>query len=356
MQGKDVGVPGWILFTGTLIFGATIAVCGSAAHDGANPTETSTRARSHPFLSQYIRPADVPFPKDNAYTPARDRLGRLLFFDPRLSGSNWISCASCHNPGLSWGDGLPRAIGHGMQTLGRRTPTILNLAWADAVFWDGRADTLEAQALGPISAPGEMNLPVADLANKLASIDGYRALFAEAYPGEPLAPETVAKAIATFERGIVSADAPFDRWAAGDDRAMADNAQRGFVLFNTTARCAKCHSSWRFTNDSFHDIGLPGADVGRGAMLKDVPVMQHAFKTPTLRDVDRRAPYMHDGSLATLEDVVEFYDRGGAVTRDSLSPDMKRLGLSVEEKHQLIAFLHALTSPQQSIAMPPLPR
>jgi len=231
-----------------------------------------------------------------------------------------------------------------------------SLAWADAVFWDGRADTLEQQALGPISAPGEMNLLVGDLGRKLASIEGYRTLFAEAYPGEPLAPPTVAKAIATFERGVVSVKSPFDRWVANDDTAMSEDAARGFVLFNTKANCAKCHNGWRFTDDSFHDIGLPSSDMGRGALLKDIPSMQHAFKTPTLRDVDRRAPYMHDGSLATLDEVIEFYDRGGAVARESLSPDVKRLGLTSEEKQQLIAFLHTLTSPPESITVPALPR
>jgi cytochrome c peroxidase len=347
MHARNIGVPAAVLATGALIFGLSIVVRGAPA---------TTRTLGSSFLPQYTRPTDIPFPKDNAYTPARERLGRLLFFDPRLSGSNWISCASCHNPGFSWGDGLPRALGHGMQTLARRTPTILNLAWADAVFWDGRADTLEQQALGPISAPGEMNQPAGDLGKKLASIEGYRTLFAEAYPGEPLAPPTVAKAIATFERGIVSVKSPFDRWVASDDRAISEDAARGFVVFNAKAGCAKCHSGWRFTDDGFHDIGLPGVDVGRGALLKDIPSMQHAFKTPTLRDVDRRAPYMHDGSLATLEDVIDFYDRGGAAARESLSPDVKRLGLTGDEKQQLIAFLHTLTSPPESIAVPALPR
>jgi cytochrome c peroxidase len=243
-----------------------------------------------------------------------------------------------------------------MQTLGRRTPTILNLAWADAMFWDGRADTLEAQALGPIEAEGEMNLPLAELATKLSAIEGYRTLFAAAYPGEPIAPPTIAKAIATFERAVVSADAPFDRWIAGDEAAISTEAQRGFVLFNTKARCALCHSGWRFTNDSFHDIGVATTDAGRGSVLPGIPVMQHAFKTPTLRDVARRAPFMHNGSVATLEEVIELYDRGGLVQRASLSPDLKPLGLSAGEKRELSAFLRTLTSPDQPVMLPALPR
>jgi cytochrome c peroxidase len=339
-----------------LVFGVAIGLKGTSPDARSGRSVSSERLLSSPFLAEYARPGQVPHPEDNAYTPARETLGRMLFFDPRLSGSNWISCASCHNPALSWGDGLPRAIGHGMQELGRRTPTILNLAWAEAMFWDGRADTLEAQALGPIQAAGEMNLALDKMIDKIAALDGYRRLFAAAYPGEPIAPATIAKAIATFERRVVSSESAFDRWVAGDDEAIDADARRGFVLFNTTARCSKCHTGWRFTDDSFHDIGVAGADQGRGVLFKDIPVMQHAFKTPTLRDADRRAPYMHDGSVATLADVVDFYDRGGDAKRDSLSPDMKRLGLSAEEKRQLVAFLHTLTGPETAVVVPALPR
>src|SRR5689334_8661750 len=151
MHARNIGVPASVLATGALIFGLSMVVRGAPS---------TTRALGSSFLPQYTRPTDIPFPKDDAYTPARERLGRVLFFDPRLSGSNWISCASCHNPGFSWGDGLPRAIGHGMKELGRRTPTILNLAWASSLFWDGRAGSLEEQALGPVQAPGEMNQPL----------------------------------------------------------------------------------------------------------------------------------------------------------------------------------------------------
>src|SRR5262249_52406282 len=148
---------------------------------------------------QYRRPASIPFPAENGYTKDRELLGRTLFFDPRLSGSNFISCATCHNPAFSWGDALPKGIGHGMKEVGRRTPTILNLAWTERLFWDGRADSLEAQALGPIAAAGEMNMPLDELLPKLASLEGYRRLFEIAYPGEGITKTTVAKAIATFE-------------------------------------------------------------------------------------------------------------------------------------------------------------
>jgi cytochrome c peroxidase len=308
------------------------------------------------FGKDYTRPIGVPEPDDNRVTPARELLGRTLFFDPRLSGSNWISCASCHNPGLGWSDGLPRAIGAGMRTLDRRTPTILNLAWSDSLFWDGRADSLEQQALGPVEAAGEMNLPLDQLAAKLRGIEGYRRLFADAYPGEPIGPPTVAKAIAAFERTLVSATAPFDRWIAGDQNAMSDDAKRGFVVFNQEGRCAKCHEGWRFTDDSFHDIGISTDDPGRGALLKDIPAMASAFKTPTLRNVDQRAPYMHNGSQATLEEVVDLYDRGGVVQRASVSPEIVPLNLTATQKRDLIAFLRTLSSQDQPVVVPALPR
>ncbi len=307
------------------------------------------------FAQAYSRPAATPYPPDNQYTEARDVLGRALFFDPRLSVSRALSCASCHNPGFSWGDGLGKGVGHGMKELGRRTPTILNVAFADALFWDGRAATLEEQALGPIASAGEMNMPLDDMVRRLQAIPEYKPLFKAAYPGEPISPALVAKAIATFERTIVSGTAPFDLLVAGDDGAISASAKHGFVVFNTTGTCAACHSGWRFTDDSFHDIGVASADVGRGKLLQ-LETMQYAFKTPTLRNVDRRVPYMHDGSEQTLEDVIELYDHGGRERRPSLSPDIHPLGLSRREKRDLVAFLHALTSADPPIAVPELPR
>jgi cytochrome c peroxidase len=174
------------------------------------------------------------------------------------------------------------------------------------LFWDCRAESLEEQALGPIAAVGEMNMPLEDLIPKVAAIEGYRRLFAMAYPGERLSGQTLAKAIATFERTVVSGLAPFDEWVAGQEEAIPESAKRGFVLFNDKARCAACHSGWNFTDGSFHDIGLPSADPGRGKFLPKITRMQHAFKTPTLRNVDHRAPYMHDGSVATLREVIDL--------------------------------------------------
>jgi cytochrome c peroxidase len=331
---------------------AAFASAGSSA--GSERGGRPELYRSH--LENYRRPGAVEFPHENRFTPDRELLGRTLFFDPRLSGSNFISCATCHNPGLSWGDGLPRAIGDGMKVLGRRTPTILNLAWAGALFWDGRSETMEDQCLGPIRSPAEMNQPAAELIQELGSLQGYQELFERAYPGEGISEATIAKAISTFERTIVSGEAPFDRWLEGEDGAVSESGKRGFLLFNTKAGCAECHSGWRFTDDSFYDIGIAGDDIGRGATFPGVALMQYAFKTPTLRDVDRRYPYMHDGSEKTLEDVVELYDLGGRVKRPSLSSLIKPLDLTDDEKRDLIAFLRTLTSLNEPIEIPPMPR
>jgi cytochrome c peroxidase len=243
-----------------------------------------------------------------------------------------------------------------MKVLRRRTPTILNVAWGDAMFWDGRAGTLEDQAVGPIAAVGEMNQPLAEITAKLSRIPGYRQMFDRAYPGEGISAATVAKAIATFERTIVSGDAPFDRWQNGDNGAIDAAAVRGFAVFNGQGRCATCHAGWRFTDDSFHDIGVAGTDLGRGAIITGVPATQFAFKTPTLRDVERRGPYMHDGTVATMEDVVELYDRGGDVKRPSLSSDIQPLHLSGEQKRDLVAFMKTLTSQDKPVVVPVLPR
>ena len=304
----------------------------------------------------YKRPASIPFPEDNPFTQAKAKLGQILYFDPRLSRSNMQSCASCHNPSFAWGDGLPKGVGDHMHELRRRSPTILNAAWSEALMWDGRFESLEEQALGPIQADVEMNMPLDELIEKLSEIEGYPPLFAGAFDGSlEITADKIAMALATYERTVISGEAPFDRWIKGQRRAISASAQRGFELFNNKARCAACHSGWRFTDDSFHDIGLPDDDIGRGAELPGIVKMQHAFKTPGLRNIDQRAPYMHDGSLVTLEEVIDHYDRGG-FKRPSLSDDMKPLDLTKQEKKDLIAFMESLTSDDDPVTYIQLPR
>jgi cytochrome c peroxidase len=303
----------------------------------------------------YRRPDTIPFPKDNPYTVEKAALGKKLFFDTRLSAANLLSCASCHSPAYGWGDGQPKGVGHNMKQLGRRSPTIVNAAYGAIFMWDGRAGSLEEQALGPIRADVEMNLPVDQLMEKLKGIPDYAPLFKAVFPKEGLAPESIAKAIATYERTVVSGRAPFDAWIEGDTKAISEEAKRGFVLFNTKAGCQECHGGWNFTDDSFHDIGLESSDIGRGKQLPTVIKMQQAFKTPGLREITRRGPYMHDGSIATLEAVMEHYDRGG-IKRPSLSELVKPLGLTKQESADLVAFMKTLTSEMDPTIVPVLPR
>jgi len=303
----------------------------------------------------YRRPSTIPFPKDNPYTPEKAALGKKLYFDTRLSVTSAQSCASCHSPSYGWADGLDVGVGHGMHKLGRHSPTVVNSAWGAIFMWDGRLATLEEQALGPIQSSGEMNMPLDHLMQRLAAIPEYKPMFANLFPKQGMTPQTLAEAIATYERTIVSERAPFDGWIDGDEKAISEAAKRGFALFNGKAQCAACHEGWNFTNDGFQDIGLSSTDIGRGAYAPGVIKMQHAFKTPGLREIGRRAPYMHDGSLATLEQVVDHYD-GGGVDRPSRSDLMHPLGLTAQEKSDLVAFLNSLSSNLTPTAAPVLPR
>jgi cytochrome c peroxidase len=308
------------------------------------------------WQEKYRRPAEIPFPDSNSYSDAKSRLGRMLFFDPILSGSQVRSCASCHNPALSWADGQPRAIGEKQVALPLRSPTLLNVAWTPKLGWDGHFRDLEAVAFGPISATANMNLPEKVLIDRLSAIPGYRDAFDTAFGKGAINRRKVELALATFERSIVSGEAPFDRWIKGDETAIDTAAKRGFNLFNGKAHCASCHSGWAFTDGSFHDIGTAkNDDIGRGRLFPTSVKLRYAFKTPTLRDVTRRAPYMHDGSIATLQAEIVLYDRGG-IARPSRSELISPLGLSEDEKADLISFLYTLNGASEAFAVSQLPR
>lgn len=315
----------------------------------------------HASLQAWKLPATPPHPADNAPTAARVELGKKLFFDPRLSGDGNMSCASCHNPLFGWSDALPTARGAKSQVLGRATPTIVNTAYNSLQMWDGRKKTLEDQALGPMEANVEMNADMSKLYSFLNGNAGYRELFQAAYPGQPIASETLSKAIASFERTVVSNDSAFDRWVAGDTKALSADQVRGFAVFIDPKKgnCAVCHSGANFTDNGFHNLGLasfgkPDADPGRFAQ-RALPVLKGAFKTPTVREAANTGPYFHDGSAATLMDVVEHYDRGGDV-RTNLSKDVRPLGLSTDEKRQLVGFMEALSNTPRAFQMTALPR
>ncbi len=334
---------------GVAAISMAVAMGASAAHASADMKPTKED------IKKFLRPAEIPQPRNNMITPERVELGKFLFFDPRLSGSNFISCATCHNPALGWSDAQPTAIGHGMGVLARSTPTIINTAYQRFQFWDGRARTLEKQALGPIEAGGEMAQSLDTLIPELQSIPKYQEMFEAAYPGEGINKNTIAKAIATFERTIVSGESAFDRWLKGVDGAMSDEAIRGFQVFKGKANCTACHDGFNFTDNGFHNIGLPDNKDGGRYEIKPIKVLKGAFKTPTLRDIALTAPYMHNGQYKTLEEVVEHYDMGGVENMGNLDPNMKKLNLTEKEKAELVAFMKALTSDPQEIVIPQLP-
>jgi cytochrome c peroxidase len=308
------------------------------------------------WQNQYHRPESIPFPAANPFTTQKAELGRMLFFDPLFSASQSISCASCHNPGLSWGDGRSRARGEGAAPMALRSPSLLNVAWMPRLGWDGKFRDLESVAFAPITGAANMNLPQPTLIARLSAVPGYVEAFSSVFGEEGITRHTIELALATYERTLVSQDAPFDRWIEGDVDAISPAAQRGFDLFNGKARCSGCHSGWPFSDGSFHDIGVGrDADIGRGRLFPTSVKLRYAFKTPTLRDVARRAPYMHDGSISTLAEVIELYDRGG-IERPSRSELISPLMLSQQEKADLLAFLETLTSTPRSVEVPVLPR
>jgi cytochrome c peroxidase len=305
----------------------------------------------------WLRPDAAPAPAENQPNEARIQLGEMLFWDPRLSKKGSMSCASCHNPALGWSDGLPTAVGFDMQILGRATPTILNTAFNSIQMWDGRKADLEDQALGPIAAGGEMNLPLPEMVTRLKSIPGYAPAFEKAYPGQGISEVTVARAIASFERTVLSTESPFDRWRKGEHGAVSASAKRGFDLFQGKAKCAVCHMGFNFTDNGFHNIGVKDvgdADVGRFAQRK-VKSMQGAFKTPTLRDVALTAPYMRNGLYKTLTEVVEHYNRAVDV-KENLDINMVPLDLSKQEVADIVAFMESLTGVQRVVSVPRLPQ
>lgn len=303
--------------------------------------------------NQFKRPDTIPFPSSNPYTPEKATLGKMLFFDTRLSRDQNLNCASCHNPSFGWEVPFEAAIGAGGQPLGRHSPTALNLAWTNELFWDGRAGSLEDQARGPIEADVEMDLPLSKAVERLKTLQGYRNVFALAFPNEGLNEQTILKAIATYERTIVSGDTPFDRWVNGDNNALSEQAKTGFRLFTGKAACAECHTGWNFTDNAYHDIGLATTDNGR-MQITGKPSDQFAFKTPGLREISARAPYMHNGRVATLEAVIAHYISGG-IRRPTLSSPMRSVSLNFREIQALVEFLKSLSSSQSTQAMPNLP-
>lgn len=318
---------------------------GLSVHSTA--AETFARA-------DFLRPLEIPFPTDRPYHPQIATLGKMLYFDPRISGAQNMSCASCHNPSFGWETPVDGAVGAMNTRLSRHAPTVLNQAWVHPYFWDGRADTLEEQAAGPITAPAEMNASFEDVVARLNAVAEYRSWFAELFPDEGITQNTITLSIATYERTIVSGWAPFDRWVEGDETAISEAAKRGFELFVGDAKCVACHSSWNFSDNQFYDIGLPTDDAGRAQFEPNNQSAKHAFKTPGLRNISLRAPYMHNGSITTLREVVAHYAAGG-LERPSLSSLMVPFEASDDDIDDLVAFMNSLTEDVTEVPMPVLP-
>lgn len=289
--------------------------------------------------------APVQWPKDNPYSPEKVELGRLLYFDKRLSADNTVACASCHHPKFAFTDGAPVSTGIRGQKGGVSAPTVINRAYSLAQFWDGRASSLEDQAKGPIQNPIEMGESHQGVVRKLNGIAGYRKLFSRVFGSEEVNIDNVAKAIATFERTVLSGNSPYDKYLAGNRKALSAAQVRGMDVYLNKAKCDQCHEGINFTTNAYHNLGVgtdkPSPDVGRYAVTRNDRDWG-AFKTPTLRDIAKTAPYMHDGSLKTLEEVVDYYDKGG-VPNKNLDEKMKKLNLTAQNKQDLVEFLKALS-------------
>ncbi len=312
--------------------------------------------------SQAIGPLPkVPIPAFNLQYQAKVELGKQLFFDKRLSGDNTRSCAFCHAPTAGFTTSTPRGLGLKGE-LGRNNPTVYNTAYNTFQFWDGRAGSLEEQALGPIQNPDEMNENLDNLVKELGVVPGYVEEFKKVF-GTGVSAQGIAEAIAAFERTIISTNSAFDKFMTGDSKAMNESAQRGMKIFQGKGRCVLCHNGPNFTDNKFHNLGVPQAgplkeDLGRYSVTRR-DADRGAFKTPTLRSVEETGPYMHDGVFKTLEEVVEFYNRGGGkeggVKNPHLDPLILPLNLTDQEKKDLVEFLKALTGEKLNIAMPRLP-
>lgn len=284
-------------------------------------------------------PAGLPpvsHPKDNPPTAEKILLGKQLFFDGRLSADNKVSCASCHDPAKGFSNGEQFATGVEGQKGGRNSPTVINSAYGKLQFWDGRAKNLEDQAMGPVQNPIEMKMTVEAVVAKLNAIEGYKKQFQQVF-GSDVTSDGMAKAIAAYERTVLSGDAPYDKFKAGDKAALSEAAARGMKLFMGKANCSACHAGASFTDNSFHNIGVPGTDEGRAAINKSAGD-KGAFKTPTLREIARTAPYMHDGSIKTLEEVVVHYNKGGT-PHPQLDEELFPLKLTDAEAADLVTFL-----------------
>ena len=328
---------------------------------------------------------EVNLPQDNPFSEAKVELGRLLFFDPRLSANSAVSCASCHQPGQGWTDGLPLSFGYAGSVHWRNTPTIINSAFHPKLDWDGKALRLDIQAQGAMKGAVAMNMDPVMVEERLRQIPEYVKRFDDVFgPGGPWF-DDASRAIAIFQSTILSSNVPFDRFMEGDESALSESEKRGFKLFTTTAGCSACHRGRLFTDEDFHGLGVPAPEqfstdairqITFNYQLRSRGVSEEVyrtatddpglylvtkldtdfgqFRTPMLRELGQTAPYMHNGAFATLEEVIEFYNAGGGES-PNLDPLLRPLGLTDQDKSDLIVFLNSLTGDPIVVEEPQLP-
>lgn len=334
----------YYLLMATFLTVGILSACSSDEAENIEVTDkkqTTLSANEEAYASAkaMFQPiGDIEYPEDNPITDEKVELGKRLFFDPRLSGNNVQSCSSCHQPQAGYGDNLATFIGFEGFVGPRNSPTVINSAYHDEFFWDGRAGSLEEQAAGPITSEVEMNQDLDELVGELKAVPGYVNEFKTVF-SEDINADNILKAIATFERTILVKETEFDKYLAGDDDAISDDAKKGMVLFTGKASCIVCHTSPTLTDGKYHNLGIEG-DEGRFAVTNNEED-KGAFRTPILRGVTHTGPYMHDGSLATLKDVIDFYNKGGGADANK-SNLIKPLNLTDDEVNQLLAFLESL--------------
>jgi len=297
-------------------------------------------------------------PDENPMSVEKVELGKMLYFDKRLSRDQTVSCATCHAPQKGFTDQLPTSTGIDGQVGGANSPTVINTAFNLFQFWDGRAPSLEEQAKGPIENPIEMGFTHAEAVAAIKTIEGYKPYFEAAFGDSEVTIDRIAQAIATFERTVLSGNSAWDRFVYGNEPdAMSESAKRGLDLFQGKAKCTRCHVGFNLTDNIFHNLGVgmsePEKHLGRFKVTNE-DKDRGAFKTPTLRDIQRTAPYMHDGSVDTLEEVVELYDKGGEAN-PWLDSKMEPLGLSEQEKADVVAFMRSLEGDWEPTEEPELP-
>ena len=349
----------WLMLFGVSLLLVGWSIIPASADDKTPPPITQVNVQQ--IGPQRLGPLPpVVAPPNNPPSSVKIHLGKMLYFDARLSADITVSCATCHNPAMGWSDAGPTSKGIKGQLGGRRAPPVSNSAYSPLQFWDGRAPSLEEQAKGPIQNPIEMGNTHEVMIRTLADIPGYVEEFKKVFGEGQMSVQQVADAIAAFERTVVTTDSRFDRYARGDQQALTVEEKQGLEIFNGKGHCTACHWGPYFSDGRFHNLGVPAKDPknpdeGRYVVTKN-PRDKGAFKTPTVRDAALRAPYLHDGSEKSLESLIEFYDRGGGKD-PNLDPLMVPLGLSKQEKTALVAFIKALNSLNPEVAdVKPIPQ